>query len=214
MEIVKIVKIRSTDEITGEVLKHFCGSQGPIHIRSTTDLTALLTNRNLLKQDPDSYYPTLHELDELYREPMEEAPTITTTRSSTTLFAPLLSSMIPFEALVPVTNVIPSPAVSVSSSQSVPVSINAVSPLKNASISTTPASPVVIHSIPSHKCPICKEMYIATDIEEHVDICLEKTNSVSYISFTSFAEIENFSPKDKKVVNVRRSNLVKDVLAK
>ena len=44
----KIVKIRSTDEITGEVLKHFCGSRGPIYIRSTTDLTAPLTNRNLL----------------------------------------------------------------------------------------------------------------------------------------------------------------------
>ena len=66
----KIVKIRSTDEITGEVLKHFCGSRGPIYIRSTTDLTALLTNRNLLKQDPNSYYPTLDELDEFYGEPM------------------------------------------------------------------------------------------------------------------------------------------------
>ena len=38
------VKIRSTNEITGEVLKHFCGSRGAIYIRSTTDLTALLTN--------------------------------------------------------------------------------------------------------------------------------------------------------------------------
>ena len=38
------VKIRSTNEITGEVLKHFCGSRGPIYIRSTTNLTALLTN--------------------------------------------------------------------------------------------------------------------------------------------------------------------------
>ena len=76
----KIVKIRSTDEITGEVLKHFCGSRGPIYIRSTTDLTALLTNRNLLKQDPNSYYPTLDELDKFYGEPMEEATTITTTQ--------------------------------------------------------------------------------------------------------------------------------------
>ena len=66
----KIVKIRSTDEITGKVLKHFCGSWGPIYIRSTTDLTSLLTNRNLLKQDPNSYYPTLDELDEFYGEPM------------------------------------------------------------------------------------------------------------------------------------------------
>ena len=75
----KIVKIRSTDEITGEVLKHFCGSRGPIYIRSTTDLTALLSNRNLLKQDTNSYYPTLDELDEFYDEQMEEATTITTT---------------------------------------------------------------------------------------------------------------------------------------
>ena len=44
----RIVKIRSTDEITREVLKYFCGSRGPRYIRSTIDLTALLTNRNLL----------------------------------------------------------------------------------------------------------------------------------------------------------------------
>ena len=75
----KIVKIRSTDEITGKVLKHFCGSRGPIYIRSTTDLIALLINLNLLKQDPNSFYPTLDELDEFYGEPMEEATTITTT---------------------------------------------------------------------------------------------------------------------------------------
>ena len=57
----KIAKIQSTDEITEEVLKHFCGSRGPIYIRSTTDLTALLTNRNLLKVTivTYSYYPTL-----------------------------------------------------------------------------------------------------------------------------------------------------------
>ena len=57
----KIVKIRSADEITEEVLTHFYGSQGPIYIRSTTDLTALLTNRNLLKVTIViySYYPTL-----------------------------------------------------------------------------------------------------------------------------------------------------------
>ena len=76
----KIVKIRSTDEITAEVLKHFCGSQGPIYIRSTTDLTALLTNQNLLKQDPNSY----------------EATTITTTQSSNTVSAAPESSMIAF----------------------------------------------------------------------------------------------------------------------
>ena len=118
-----------------------------------------------------------------------------------------------FEAPVPVTNVILSPAVSVSSSQSVPASTN---PLKNASISTTPASPVVIHSIPSHKCPIYKETYIETDIEAHVDTCLEKINYVSYSSFKSFMEREKFSRnrKGKKVLNVQRSNLVKDVLAK
>ena len=91
---------------------------------------------------------------------------------------------------------------------------HAVPPLKDKSIYTTPASTDVIHSIPSHKCPICKEMYVETDIEAHVDICLEKSNSVSCSSFASFVERENFSSKDKKVFNVRRSNLVKDVLAK
>ena len=30
----KIVKIRSKDEITGEILKHLCGLRGPIYIRS------------------------------------------------------------------------------------------------------------------------------------------------------------------------------------
>ena len=40
----KIVIIRSTDETTGEVLKHFCDSRRPKYIRSTTNLTALLTN--------------------------------------------------------------------------------------------------------------------------------------------------------------------------
>ena len=117
----------------------------------------------------------------------------------------------PFETPVPVTNVILSPTVSVSSSQSVPASTN---PLKNASISTMPASPFVIHSISSHKCPIYKEMYIETDIEAHVDTCLEKTNYVSYSSFKSFIEREKFSRKGKKVLNVQRSNLVKDVLSK
>ena len=63
--------------MTGVVLKHFCGSWGPIHSRSTIDLTAVLTNQNLLKQDPNKYYPTLDELDEFYGEPMEEAATIT-----------------------------------------------------------------------------------------------------------------------------------------
>ena len=145
---------------------------------------------------------------------MEETTTINTIQSSVTLFAPPVSSMIPFEAPVPVTNVIASPVVSVSSSQSVPASTNAVPPLKNANISTTPASPVAIHSILSNKCPICKEMYIETDIEAHLDICLEKTNAVSYSSFTSSVERENFSRKHKKVLNVRRSNSVKDVLAK
>ena len=38
----QIVKIRSTDGITGEVFKHFCGSQGLIYIRSTTDLTVIM----------------------------------------------------------------------------------------------------------------------------------------------------------------------------
>ena len=69
----KIVKIRSTDGITGEVFKHFCGSLGLIYIRSTTDLTVLLTNNgNLLKQEADCYYPTLDELEELFDESMEE----------------------------------------------------------------------------------------------------------------------------------------------
>ena len=40
----KIVIIRSTDEITGEVLKHFCDSRRPTYIRSPTNLTALVTN--------------------------------------------------------------------------------------------------------------------------------------------------------------------------
>ena len=192
------------DEITGEVLKHFCGSQGPIHSRRTTDLKALLTNQNLLKQDPNRYYPTLDEFDEFYGEPMEEAATITTSQSSTILSAPPVSSMITFETPVPIINVIPSPAVSVSSSLSVPLSINAVPPLKDASISTTPAFPDVILSIPSYKCPICKEMYIETNIEAHVDICLEKKNSVSYSSSGSFIKKEHFSSKDKKVFNARR----------
>ena len=99
----KIVKIRSTDEITAEVLKHFCGSQGPIYIRSTTDLTALLTNQNLLKQDPNSYYPTLDELDEFYGEQLEEATTMSTTQSSTTVSAVPVSSIIAFEIPVPTT---------------------------------------------------------------------------------------------------------------
>ena len=209
----KIVKIRSTDEITGEVLKHFCGSRGPIYIGSTTDLTALLTNRNLLKQDPNRYYPTFDELDEC-GEPMEEATTINTTQSSNTVSAAPVSSMIAFETPVPTTNVLPSPAVSVSSSPSVPASTNAVPPLKDASIYTKPAFSDVIHSIPSHKCPICKEMYVKTDIEAHVDICLEISNSVSSSIFASFVQRKHFSSKDKKVFNVRRSNLVKDVLAK
>ena len=54
----KIAKIQSTAEITEEVLKHFCGSRGSIYIRSTTDLTDLLTNRNLLKVTIVTYsYP-------------------------------------------------------------------------------------------------------------------------------------------------------------
>ena len=57
-------------------------------------------------------------------------------------------------------------------------------------------------------------MYIKTDIEAHVDICLEKTSSLSYSSFTRFVERENCSRQDKKVFTFRRSNLVKDVLAK
>ena len=122
--------------------------------------------------------------------------------------------MIAFETPVPTTNVLPSPAVSVSSSPSVPASTNAVPPLKNASIYTTPASPDVIHSIPLHKFPICKEIYVESDIEAHVDICLEKSNSVTCSSFASFVDRENFSSKDKKVFNVRRSNLVQYVLAK
>ena len=109
-----------------------------------------------------------------------------------------------FEAPVPVKNVIPSPAVSVPSSPSVPASTNAVPSIKNTSISTTPASPGITHFVPSYKCPICKEIYIETNIEGHVNIDLEKTNSVSYSSFTSFVERETFSRKDKKVFNVRR----------
>ena len=135
-----------------------------------TDLTALLTNRNLLKQDSNSYYPYLDEFGEFYGERMEEAATKSRTQSSTVVFAPPVSSMITFETPVPMTNVIPSPAVSVSSSPSVSDSTNAVPPLKDASIFTTPVSPDFTHSIPSHKCPICKEVYMETDI----DICLEK----------------------------------------
>ena len=145
---------------------------------------------------------------------MEEATTITTTQSSNTVSAVPVSSMIVFETPVPTTNVLPSPAVSVSSSPSVPASTNAVPPLKDASIYTKPAFSDVIHSIPSHKCPICKEMYVKTDIEAHVDICLEKSNSVSSSIFASFVQRKHFCSKDKKVFNVRRSNLVKDVLAK
>ena len=106
--------------------------------------------------------------------------------------------MIAFETPVPTTNVLPSPAVSVSSSPSVPASTNAVPPLKDASIYTKSASPDVIHSILSHKCPICKEMFVETDIEAHVDICLEKSSSVSCSSFASFVKRENFSSKAKK----------------
>ena len=105
----EFVKIRSADGITGEVLKDFCGSRGPTYIRSTTDLIALLTNRNLLKQeDPNSYYPTLDELDDFYGEPIEEATTITTTQSSNMVFAEPVSSMIAFDTPVPTTNVLPS----------------------------------------------------------------------------------------------------------
>ena len=60
-----------------------------------------------------------------------EATAITKTQSSTTLYAPPWSSIIPFEAPVPATNVIPSPAVSVSSTTSVLASTNAVPSLKN-----------------------------------------------------------------------------------
>ena len=194
----KIVKIRSTDDITGEVLKHFRGSRGPIYIRSTTDLTALLTNQNLLKQDHNSYYPTLEELDEFYGEPMEKATTITTTQSSNMASAAPVSSMIAFETPVSTTNGLPSPAVSVSSSPSASASTNTVPLLKDASIYTKPASPDVIPSIPSHKCPICKEMHVETDIEAHVDICLEKSNSVSCSSFSSLVKRENFSCVDKR----------------
>ena len=201
-----------TSEIAPVLSKEF------LDIQATTECGFTLKRASDMirpyRQDPDSYYPTLDESDKFSCEPIQEAATTTTTHFSTTLSAPPVSSMIPFEAPVPVTNVIPSPAVSISSSQSVPASINAVPRLKNASISTRPASSVVIHAIPSHKCPICKEMYIKTDIEAHVDIFLEKTNSMSYNSFTSFAEKENFSRKDKKVLNVRRNNLVKDVLGK
>ena len=101
---------------------------------------------------------------------MEEAATKSTTQSSTVVSAPAVSLMITFETPVPMTNVIPSPAVSVSSSLSVPASTNAVPPLKDGSIFNTPVSPDFIHFIPSHKCPICKEVYMETDI----DICLEK----------------------------------------
>ena len=111
----KIVRMQNTDEITGEVFKHFCGSRGAIYIRSTIDLTALLANRNLLKQDPECYYPTPDELYKFYGKPMEEAATINTTQSSTVLSAPPVSSMIPSEAPFPVTNLILSPADSVSS---------------------------------------------------------------------------------------------------
>ena len=140
-------------------------------------MTALLTNQNLLKQDPDSYYPTHDEVD--YGEPMEVVATITTTQSTTPLSARPVSSMIPFEVPVPVKNVIPSPAVSVSPSPSVPAGTYAVPSIKNTSISTTPASPDVISFVPSHKCPIGKEIHVETDIERHVEISLEKTNSVS-----------------------------------
>ena len=57
-------------------------------------------------------------------------------------------------------------------------------------------------------------MYLETDIEAHVDICVEKPNSASCSSFASFLERENYSTKDKKVFNVQRSNLARDVLAK
>ena len=116
-----------------------------------------------------------------------------------------MSSMISLQAPVPVRNVITSPVVSVSSSPSVPASTNAVPPPKKAGISSAPACPDVIH---------CQEMYIKTDTEAHVDICSEKSNSVSCSTFTSYVERENFSREGKKVFNVRRSNLVKDVLAK
>ena len=129
---------------------------------------------------------------------MEEAATITTSQSSTILSAPPVSSMITFETPVPMTNVIPSPEVSVSSSLSVPVSINAVPPLKDASISTAPAFPDVIHSIPSHKCPICKEMYIETNIEAHVDICLEKKILYPTVAWEVLSKENIFLVRTKK----------------
>ena len=102
-------------------------------------MTALLTNRNLLKQEPDNYYPTLGELDEFYGEPMEEAATITTTQSSTILSAPPVSFRIPFEAPASVTNVIPFPVVSLSLPQQFPLAQMQFL-LKNASIFTMTAS--------------------------------------------------------------------------
>ena len=36
-------------------------------------------------------------------------------------------------------------------------------------------------------------MYIETDIDEHVDICLEKSNSASCSSFASFVKRKKFS---------------------
>ena len=133
---------------------------------------------------------------------MEEATTTTTPQSSNTVSVAPVSSMIAFERTVPTANVLSSPVVLVSSFPSVPPSTNAVPPLKDASIYTKPASPDAIHSISSHKCPICKEMYVETDIEAHVDICLEKSNSVSCSSFAIFVERENLSSKDNKVFNV------------
>ena len=85
----------------------------------------------------------------------EEATTITTTQSSNTVSAAPVSSMIAFESPAPTTKVLPSPAFSVSSCPSVPASTNAVPPLKDVSIYIKPASPDVIHSIPSHKFVNC-----------------------------------------------------------
>ena len=73
----------------------------------------------------------------------------------------------------------------------------------------TPVSSDVIHSTPLRKCPICKEIYIETDIEARVDVFLEKTSCVSYSSFTSFVKRKIFPRKNKNVFNPFIHNAVK-----
>ena len=200
----KIVTLRNTEEISGEVLKHLCGPRDrPIYIRATEDLSYLLKNPDNFTFGEENFSSLSEDVDWNYLDslnhPLNNSPTTTVSDS--------VSMPEEQSSLMPSNN-------NRSQTPSMGINHNSRKPVESLS------EPSSSYTHITEECPVCKLKFGKAEIQGHVNFCIDQTKSKPLEqTFNSLnSELQDkrkkFMSEDPLKFVVRRNNLVKDVLKK